>query len=84
LIIRIIAIWETDFKLELGHCILQLAQFIRSVRLSLITTLRKREQRMKQEYKLEKWTEADFHVMGWHDSRIHATAFSPEDFEFGL
>ena len=42
-----------------------------------------REQSMKQEYKLEKWiwTEADFDVMGWHDSEIHATAFFPEDFE---
>ena len=41
------------------------------------------EQTMKQEYKPEKWiwTEADFEVMGWHDSRIHAIAFSPEDFE---
>jgi hypothetical protein len=23
------------------------------------------------------WTETDFDVMGWHDSRIHALAFSP-------
>jgi hypothetical protein len=38
---------------------------------------------MKQEYKVEKWiwTEADFDEMGWHDSQIHAIAFSPEDFE---
>ena len=44
------------------------------------------EQSMKQEYKLEKWiwTEADFDVMGWHDSQIHATAFFPEDFELVL
>jgi hypothetical protein len=41
---------------------------------------------MKQEYKLEKWvwTEADFEVMGWHDCRIHATAFFPEDFELAF
>jgi hypothetical protein len=30
-----------------------------------------------EEYELEKWiwTEADFDVMGWHDSSIHALAF---------
>lgn len=41
---------------------------------------------MKQEYIIEKWiwTEADLGVMGWHDCRIHATAFFPEDFEFVL
>jgi hypothetical protein len=34
---------------------------------------------MKHEYKIEKWiwTEADFDVMGWHDSQIHAMAFFP-------
>jgi hypothetical protein len=34
-------------------------------------------------YKLEKsiWTESDFEIMGWHDSRIYATAFSPEKCE---
>jgi hypothetical protein len=38
---------------------------------------------MKQEYKMEKWiwTQADFDVMGWHDSQIHAMAFFSEDFE---
>jgi hypothetical protein len=38
---------------------------------------------MEQEYKVEKWvlTEADFDSMGWHDSRIHALAFQPENFE---
>jgi hypothetical protein len=38
---------------------------------------------MKQEYAVEKWiwTEADFEVMGWHDSQIHAMAFFPEEFE---
>jgi hypothetical protein len=41
---------------------------------------------MKDEYKLEKWiwTEADFDVMGWHDSQIHAIAFFPEDFELAF
>jgi hypothetical protein len=44
------------------------------------------EQSMKQEYELEKWiwTEADFDVMGWHDSEIHAAAFFPEDFELAF
>jgi hypothetical protein len=37
-------------------------------------------------YPLEKsiWTEADFHLMGWHDSFIHAFAFRPESFELLL
>ena len=41
---------------------------------------------MDQEYKPEKWvwTEADFDVMGWHDSQIHAMAFFPEDFELAF
>ncbi len=41
---------------------------------------------MKNEYELEKWiwSETDFEIMGWHDSRIHALAFYPEDFEFAL
>jgi hypothetical protein len=32
---------------------------------------------------LEKWlwTEADFDHMGWHDSRVHAIAFLPDEFE---
>lgn len=39
-----------------------------------------------EQYKLEKWiwTEADFEVMGWHDSQIHALAFLPEDFELAF
>jgi hypothetical protein len=34
------------------------------------------------EYKLEKliWTEADFENMGWHDSKVYAIAFDPDDF----
>jgi hypothetical protein len=41
---------------------------------------------MEQEFNLEKWvwTEADFDLMGWHDSQIRATAFFPEDFELGF
>jgi hypothetical protein len=41
---------------------------------------------MEQEYKVEKWiwTEADFDVMGWHDSQVHAIAFLPEDFEIAF
>ena len=41
---------------------------------------------MNEDYPLEKWfwTEADFDVMGWHDSQIHAMAFFPEEFEFAL
>ena len=27
------------------------------------------------------WTEADFEAMGWHDSRVHAMAFFPDEFE---
>ena len=30
------------------------------------------------------WTEADFDLMGWHDSQIHAIAFSPDDFELSF
>ena len=39
-----------------------------------------------EEYKLEKWiwTEADFDVMGWHDSQVHAIAFFHEQFELAL
>ena len=38
---------------------------------------------MSETYNLEKWvwTEADFEYMGWHDSQIHAIAFSPDTFE---
>lgn len=38
---------------------------------------------MNEIYQLEEWvwSEADFEVMGWHDSRIHALAFLPDDFE---
>lgn len=38
---------------------------------------------VEHEYKVEKWvwTDADFDEMGWHDSRVHAMAFLPEDFE---
>lgn len=41
---------------------------------------------MMEDYKLEKWiwTEADFDVMGWHDSQIHAIAFSPDAFELAF
>jgi hypothetical protein len=38
---------------------------------------------MTDKYELEKWlwTESDFEMMGWHDSRVYAVAFSPEKFE---
>lgn len=38
---------------------------------------------MTATYNLEQWvwTEADFEIMGWHDSQIHAMAFLSEDFE---
>ena len=38
---------------------------------------------MTDKYELEKWlwTESDFEIMGWHDSRVYAIAFSPEKFE---
>jgi hypothetical protein len=41
---------------------------------------------MSATYNLEKWvwTEADFEIMGWHDSQIHAMAFCSEDFELVL
>lgn len=41
---------------------------------------------MPAEYQLEKriWSEADFDLMGWHDSTIHSLAFYPETFEFAL
>jgi hypothetical protein len=34
------------------------------------------------EYQLEKliWTAADFEKMGWHDSKVYAIAFDPDDF----
>jgi hypothetical protein len=38
---------------------------------------------MSETYEMEKWiwTEADFGIMGWHDSLIHAMAFCPDNFE---
>lgn len=41
---------------------------------------------MAEEHRLEKWvwTEDDFEQMGWHDARIYAFAFVPEEFEFVL
>jgi hypothetical protein len=41
---------------------------------------------MTQDYEVEKWiwTEDDFDIMGWHDSKIHALAFVPEDFEIAF
>ena len=38
---------------------------------------------MSETHEIEKWiwTEADFDVMGWHDSRVHALAFLPDEFE---
>ena len=38
---------------------------------------------MTEQYPLEKWlwTESDFEVMEWHDSRIYALAFAPEKSE---
>lgn len=36
---------------------------------------------MDQQYEVAKWiwTDTDFEQMGWHDCRIHALAFSPDD-----
>jgi hypothetical protein len=41
---------------------------------------------MPEQYEIEKWlwTDQDFEVMGWHDTRIHAVAFFPEAFELAL
>lgn len=41
---------------------------------------------MAEKYKLEKWlwTENDFEIMGWHDARVYAIAFSPEKFEIAF
>jgi len=41
---------------------------------------------MAEPYPMEKWvwTEADFERMGWHDSQVHALAFSPETSELLL
>ena len=41
---------------------------------------------MIEQYQVEKWiwTDADFDVMGWHDSNIYAVAFLYETFEFAL
>ena len=41
---------------------------------------------MPEDYTIEKWiwTEADFEVMGWHDNRIYALAFSADTFELIL
>lgn len=38
---------------------------------------------MTDKYELGKWlwTESDFEIMGWHDSRIYALAFAPEKSE---
>ena len=38
---------------------------------------------MNETYEIEKWvwTEADFEKMSWHDSRVHAMAFLPDEFE---
>lgn len=38
---------------------------------------------MSEKYELKKWvwTEVDFEGMDWHDSRIHALAFLPDEFE---
>ena len=42
--------------------------------------------RHMQSFELEKsiWSDADFDVMGWHDARIYAFAFIPEEYEFRL
>lgn len=39
-----------------------------------------------EQYQVEKWiwTDADFDVMGWHDSNIYAVTFLSENFEFAL
>lgn len=41
---------------------------------------------MVEQYQVEKWiwTDADFDIMGWHDSQVYAVAFFPETFEFAL
>ena len=41
---------------------------------------------MADEYELEKWlwTESDFEIMGWHDARVYAIAFSPKKFEIAF
>lgn len=41
---------------------------------------------MSHRYELEKWlwTDKDFEQMGWHDSRVYAVAFEPQDFAFSL
>ncbi len=41
---------------------------------------------MAETYELEKWlwTESDFEIMGWHDSRVYAIAFSPETCEISF
>ena len=41
---------------------------------------------MTDKYELEKWlwTENDFEMMGWHDSRVDAVAFSPENLEIAF
>lgn len=41
---------------------------------------------MLDEYEMEKWiwTDADFELMGWHDSQIYAFAFLSETYEFVL
>ncbi|ODS63960.1 MAG: hypothetical protein ABS41_03875 [Arenimonas sp. SCN 70-307] len=41
---------------------------------------------MTEPYHLEKplWTDADFEVMGWHDSRVWAMAADEERFEFAM
>lgn len=41
---------------------------------------------MADTYESEKWlwTESDFEIMGWHDSRVYAIAFSPEKFEIAF
>ena len=30
------------------------------------------------------WDESNFESMSWHDNRVHAVTFSPDNFEFGL
>ena len=39
-----------------------------------------------QSFELEKdtWSDTDFDVMGWHDARIYAFAFIPEEYEYRL
>ena len=47
---------------------------------------RLRLQSMIEQYQVEKWiwTDADFEVMGWHESQVYAVAFFSETFEFAL